>query len=103
VTLAFGWDHPVPGGYKYWDLALQVGRVSDEAVIHRILRDCNQYMITLQERAPYMKKKYIVVFCVRFFCFYIVSSETASRPNERSMRAYHWISLFMPYIKSTTN
>jgi hypothetical protein len=24
--------HPVAGGYKYWDLALQVGGVSDETV-----------------------------------------------------------------------
>jgi hypothetical protein len=32
--------------------------------------------------------------------FYIVSSETASRPNKRLMRTYHWISLFMSYIKS---
>jgi hypothetical protein len=24
--------HPVPGGYKYGDLALQVGGVSDETV-----------------------------------------------------------------------
>jgi hypothetical protein len=24
----------------------------------------------------------VCVFCVRFFCFYIVSSETASRPNK---------------------
>jgi hypothetical protein len=31
---------------------------------------------------------------------YIVSSETASRPNKRLMRTYHWISLFMSYIKS---
>jgi hypothetical protein len=29
-----------------------------------------------------------------------VSSETASRPNKRLMRPYHWISLFMSYIKS---
>jgi hypothetical protein len=42
----------------------------------------------------------LCVFCVRFFCFYIVSSETASRPNKRLMRTYHWISLFMSYIKS---
>jgi hypothetical protein len=38
--------------------------------------------------------------CVRFFCFYIVSSETASRPNKRLIRTYHWISLLMSYIKS---
>jgi hypothetical protein len=25
-------DHPVPGGYKYGDLDLQVGRVSNETV-----------------------------------------------------------------------
>jgi hypothetical protein len=25
-------DHPVPGGYKYGNLALQVGGVSDETV-----------------------------------------------------------------------
>jgi hypothetical protein len=42
----------------------------------------------------------LCVFCVRFFCFCIVSSETASRPNKRLMRTYHWISLFMSYIKS---
>jgi hypothetical protein len=42
----------------------------------------------------------LCVFCVRFFCFYIVSSEIASRPNKRLMRTYHWISLFMSYIKS---
>jgi hypothetical protein len=39
----------------------------------------------------------LCVFCVRFFCFYIVSNETASRPNKRLMRIYHWISLFMSY------
>jgi hypothetical protein len=38
--------------------------------------------------------------CVRLFCVYIVSSETASRPKRRLMRTYHWISLFMSYIKS---
>jgi hypothetical protein len=42
----------------------------------------------------------LCVFCVLFFCFYIVSSETASRPDKRLMRTYHWISLFMSYIKS---
>jgi hypothetical protein len=43
----------------------------------------------------------LCVFCVRFICFYIVSNETASRPNKkRLMRTYHWISLFMSYIKS---
>jgi hypothetical protein len=42
----------------------------------------------------------LCVFCVRFLCFYIASSETASRPNERLMRTYHWISLFISYIKS---
>jgi hypothetical protein len=25
-------DHPVPGGYKYGNLALQVGGVSDETI-----------------------------------------------------------------------
>jgi hypothetical protein len=40
------------------------------------------------------------LFCVLFFCFYIVSSETASRPNKRLMRTYHWISLLKSYIKS---
>jgi hypothetical protein len=25
----------------------------------------------------------LCVFCMRFFCFYLVSSETASRPNKR--------------------
>jgi hypothetical protein len=39
------------------------------------------------------------VFCVLFFCFYIVSGERASRPNKRLMRTYHWISLFMSHIK----
>jgi hypothetical protein len=43
---------------------------------------------------------WMFVFCVRFFCFYIVSGETASRPKRRLMRTYHWISLFMSYIKS---
>jgi hypothetical protein len=42
----------------------------------------------------------LCVFCVRFFCFYIVSSEIASRPIKRLMRTYHWISLFMSYTKS---
>jgi hypothetical protein len=42
----------------------------------------------------------LCVFCVRFSCFCIVSSETASRPKKRLMRTYHWISLFMSYIKS---
>jgi hypothetical protein len=28
----YNWAHPVPGGYKYGKLALQVGGVSDEAV-----------------------------------------------------------------------
>jgi hypothetical protein len=37
----------------------------------------------------------LCVFCLRLFCVYIVSSETASRPNKRLMRTYHWISLFM--------
>jgi hypothetical protein len=41
----------------------------------------------------------LCVFCMRFFCFYKVSSETASRPNKRLIRTYHWISLFMSYIK----
>jgi hypothetical protein len=36
----------------------------------------------------------VCVCSVRFFCFYIVSSETASRPNKRLVRTYHWISLF---------
>jgi hypothetical protein len=36
----------------------------------------------------------LCVFYVRFFCFYLVSGETASRPNKRLMRTYHWISLF---------
>jgi hypothetical protein len=37
-----------------------------------------------------------------YLCVYIMrhSSETASRPNKRLMRTYHWISLFMSYIKS---
>jgi hypothetical protein len=39
----------------------------------------------------------LCVFCVCFFCFYIVSSETASRSNKRLIRTYHWISLFMSY------
>jgi hypothetical protein len=39
----------------------------------------------------------LCVYCVRFFCFYIVSSETASRPKKRLTRTYHWISLFMSY------
>jgi hypothetical protein len=47
-----------------------------------------------------LRHGYLCVFCVCFFCFYIVWSETASRPNKRLMRTYHWISLFMSYIKS---
>jgi hypothetical protein len=39
---------------------------------------------------------FVCVLCA-FFCIYIVSSETASRPNKRLMRTYHWISLFMSY------
>jgi hypothetical protein len=39
----------------------------------------------------------LCVFCVRFFCFHIVSNETASRPSKRLMMTYHWISLFMSY------
>jgi hypothetical protein len=39
----------------------------------------------------------LCVFCVFFFCFYIDSSETASRPKKRLLRTYHWISLFMSY------
>jgi hypothetical protein len=30
----------------------------------------------------------LCVFCVRFFCVYIVSGETASRPKKRLLRAY---------------
>jgi hypothetical protein len=37
---------------------------------------------------------------VRFFCVYIVSDETASRPKKRLTRTYHWISLFKSYIQS---
>jgi hypothetical protein len=43
----------------------------------------------------------VCVFCVRFFCVYIVSGETASRHKKRLMRTYHWISPFMSYIQST--
>jgi hypothetical protein len=42
---------------------------------------------------------WMFVFCVRFFCFYIVSSEATNRPNKRLMRTYHWISLFMSYTE----
>jgi hypothetical protein len=35
------------------------------------------------------------------FSLSTVSSETASRPNKRLVRTYHWISLFMSYIKSS--
>jgi hypothetical protein len=38
--------------------------------------------------------------CVCLFCVYIVSCETASRPNKRLMETYHWINLFMSYIQS---
>jgi hypothetical protein len=41
--------------------------------------------------------------CVCSVCVYsvsTVSSETASRPNKRLMRTYHWISLFKSYIQS---
>jgi hypothetical protein len=47
-----------------------------------------------------LRHGFLCVFCARFFCFYIVSNETASRPNKRLMRTYHWISLFMSYTKS---
>jgi hypothetical protein len=33
-------------------------------------------------RSP-LRHECLCVFCVRFFCFYIVSSETASRPNKK--------------------
>jgi hypothetical protein len=42
---------------------------------------------------------FVCVLCVCVFSVSIVSSETASRPNKRLMRTYHWISLFMSYIK----
>jgi hypothetical protein len=42
----------------------------------------------------------VCVCSVCVFSVSTVSSETASRPNERLMRTYHWISLFMSYIKS---
>jgi hypothetical protein len=48
----------------------------------------------LQEYYRYSRHGCLCVFCVRFFCFHIVSSETASRPNKRLVRTYHWISLF---------
>jgi hypothetical protein len=36
---------------------------------------------------------FVCVLCAFFLCLYIVSSETASRPNKkRLMRTYHWIS-----------
>jgi hypothetical protein len=41
------------------------------------------------------------VFCVRLFCVYVVSGETASRPKKTLMRTCHWISLFKSYIQST--
>jgi hypothetical protein len=34
----------------------------------------------------------LCVFCVRLFCVYIVSGETASRPKKRLIRAYPMIS-----------
>jgi hypothetical protein len=30
----------------------------------------------------------------------LVSNETANRPSKKLMRTYHWISLFVSYIKS---
>jgi hypothetical protein len=42
----------------------------------------------------------LCVFCVRLFCVYIVSGETANRPKKRLTRTYHWISFFKSYIHS---
>jgi hypothetical protein len=50
-------------------------------------------------RIPY-RQGCLCVCSVWVFCVSTVSSETASRPNKRLMRTYHWISLFMSYIKS---
>jgi hypothetical protein len=42
----------------------------------------------------------VCVLCAFFFCFYRVSSDTAADLiKKRLMRTYHWISLFMSYIK----
>jgi hypothetical protein len=57
--------HPVPGGYKYGDLALQVGGVSDETNMVmgctpiQSVTDCtaNYRPVLLSERAPYKKRK----------------------------------------------
>jgi hypothetical protein len=42
----------------------------------------------------------LCVFCVRFFCFYIVSGETVPADLRGLMRTYRWISLLKSYIKS---
>jgi hypothetical protein len=57
---------PLPGGYKYGDMALQVGGVSDETLSLNMssvrlgpLSDCtaNYRPVLSSEREPYMKKK----------------------------------------------
>jgi hypothetical protein len=40
---------------------------------------------------------FVCSVCV--FSLSTVSSEVANQPNKRLMRTYHWISLFMSYIK----
>jgi hypothetical protein len=53
LTFDFGLDLPVPGGYKYRDLALQVGRVSVETVIYGYgSYVTNQYVMALQITVP---------------------------------------------------
>jgi hypothetical protein len=38
--------HPVPGGYKYGDLALQVGSLNwDNNIYLQVLRDCDRAVI----------------------------------------------------------
>jgi hypothetical protein len=57
--------HPVPGGSKYKNLALQLGGVSDETIMYGYgscasLTTANYRPIPSSERAPYMKKQDIV-------------------------------------------
>jgi hypothetical protein len=50
-----------------------------------------------------LKHGCLCLFCVRFSCFYIVSSETARRPIKRLMRNYHWIKASSCHMHKSAN